>query len=100
LIRRLDNSSRKEYLRGNHKLLAKDKQWFANSLQTVLDTYTVVAKEQWHASVDTSHKVLRNCLTPPSQLRAIILVPLEMLDRHLDQEGIEVVNNCMDNVPV
>ena len=47
----LDDSIRDEYSVGDKCLLHRDKRWFSNPLSTVLDTYSVVSKKQWLASV-------------------------------------------------
>ena len=50
-LRHLDDSIRAEYSVGDKGLLPRDKRWLFHPLQTVLDTYTVVSKQQWLESV-------------------------------------------------
>lgn len=45
---------REEFHTGDTHLHARDKPWFVKPLQTILDTYTLVEKGQWLASVETS----------------------------------------------
>jgi hypothetical protein len=51
VIRDLDSSISTEYSQGRSCLLPKDKQWLKKPLQTILDTYSVVKKKQWLASI-------------------------------------------------
>jgi hypothetical protein len=50
-IRDLDFSISNEYSLGPSQLLPKDRQWLQKPLQTILDTYSVIEKEQWLASI-------------------------------------------------
>jgi hypothetical protein len=50
-IRDLDFSISNEYSQGPSHLLPKDGQWLQKALQTILDTYSVIEKEQWLASI-------------------------------------------------
>jgi hypothetical protein len=54
-IRDLDFSISDEYSLGPSQLLSKDRQWLQKPLQTILDTYLVIEKEQWLASIAVAH---------------------------------------------
>jgi hypothetical protein len=51
VIRDLDSSISTEYSQGPSSLLPKDRQWLKKPLQTILDSYSVVEKKQWLASI-------------------------------------------------